>query len=63
MDGKNNFMAKAFHLFVNMDKMVGGQFEQGLTQLKSVVESAPKDGTQVSTSAETPAEPNAETQQ
>jgi hypothetical protein len=42
MDGKNNFMAKAVGLVMNMDKMVGGQFEQGLAQLKSVVETAPR---------------------
>jgi hypothetical protein len=40
MSGKNNFMAKAFNLFVNCDKMVGGQFEHGLANIKSVVESA-----------------------
>ena len=39
MEGKNNFIAKAVCLFMNMDKMVGGQFEQGLAQMKSVVES------------------------
>lgn len=38
MTGKNDFMGKAFGLFVNVEKMVGGQFEQGLSQLKSVVE-------------------------
>jgi hypothetical protein len=38
MTGHNNFMAKAVHLFMNMDRMVGGQFEQGLAQMKSVVE-------------------------
>jgi hypothetical protein len=42
MEGKNNFMAKAIHLFMNMDKMIGGQFEKGLATMKSVVESAPK---------------------
>jgi hypothetical protein len=42
MFGKNNFMAKAVHLFMNMDKMVGGQFEQGLAQMKSVAETAPR---------------------
>jgi hypothetical protein len=38
MSGKNNFLAKAFCLFMNMDKMIGGQFEDGLANLKSVVE-------------------------
>jgi hypothetical protein len=40
MSGKNNFMAKAFNLFVNCDKMVGGEFEKGLANMRSVVESA-----------------------
>lgn len=40
MDGNNNFLAKALGLFMNMDKMIGGQFEQGLASLKSIAESA-----------------------
>jgi uncharacterized protein YndB with AHSA1/START domain len=36
--GSRNFMFKAVGLFMDMDKMVGGQFEEGLAQLKSVVE-------------------------
>lgn len=43
MTGKNGFMAKAFGLFVNCDKMVGGQFEKGLAQMKALTEaSSPK---------------------
>jgi len=42
MEGKNNFMAKAFGLFVNCDKMVGGQFEKGLESMKSLAESPAK---------------------
>ena len=42
MVGKNNFMAKAVHLVVNMDRMVGGDFEKGLARMKSVAEAAPK---------------------
>jgi hypothetical protein len=38
MYGKNNFVGKAMGLIMNCDKMVGGQFEKGLAQLKSVVE-------------------------
>jgi len=38
MTGQNNFLSKAICMFVNMDKMVGGMFEQGLTQMKTVVE-------------------------
>ncbi len=38
MQGRNNFMSKAFCVFVNMDKLVGGDFEKGLAQLKAVVE-------------------------
>jgi uncharacterized protein YndB with AHSA1/START domain len=40
MTGEKNFIAKAFHLVVNMDKMVGGDFEKGLAQMKSVAEAA-----------------------
>ena len=42
MTGNNNFMAKAVHLFMNMDKMVGGQFEKGLAQMKAAVEPTAK---------------------
>jgi len=42
MAGENNFMAKAFGLVMNMDKMVGGDFEKGLAQLKSVAETSSK---------------------
>jgi hypothetical protein len=38
MTGRNNFLSKAICLFVDMDKMVGGMFEQGLTRMKTVVE-------------------------
>ncbi len=40
MFGKNNFMSKTIGLFMNCDKMVGGQFEQGLAQMKSVVKAS-----------------------
>ncbi len=39
MFGKNNFMSKAFGLFVDCEKMIGKDFEQGLANMKSVVES------------------------
>jgi hypothetical protein len=29
-------------LFVSMDKMIGGEFEKGLAQMKSVTEAAKK---------------------
>jgi len=41
MTGQNNFLSKAICLFVNMDSMVGGMFEQGLAQMKTVVERRP----------------------
>ena len=40
MEGRNNFLAKAINLFMNMDRMVGSQFEKGLADMKKVVESA-----------------------
>ena len=38
MSGDKNFIAKALHLFMNMDKMIGGQFQKGLADLKTVAE-------------------------
>jgi len=38
MTGKNNFTARALCFFMNMDKMVGGEFEKGLAQMKAVAE-------------------------
>lgn len=38
MTGKNNFFFKLMHAVMNMDKMVGPDFERGLGQLKAVVE-------------------------
>jgi len=40
MSGKNNFMGKAIGLFMDCDKMVGGQFEQGLANMNSIVQKA-----------------------
>jgi hypothetical protein len=40
MDGDNNFVGKAMCLFMSMDKMVGGDFEKGLAQMKTVAEKA-----------------------
>lgn len=42
MNGRNNFIGKAVGLFMNCDKMVGGQFEKGFANLKAVVETPGK---------------------
>ena len=42
MTGRQNFITKTVCMFMSMDKMVGGQFEQGLAQMKSVAEAANK---------------------
>jgi hypothetical protein len=42
MTGKNNFIAKAMCMFMNMDRMIGGQFEKGLAAMKSIIEAAPR---------------------
>ena len=42
MAGQKNFMFKAIGLFMDCDKMCGDQFEQGLAQLKSTVETEKK---------------------
>lgn len=38
MTGEKNFISKAFGLIMDMDKMVGADFEKGLANLKPVVE-------------------------
>jgi hypothetical protein len=42
MDGHNNFVGKTFCLFMDMDKVVGADFEKGLKALKSVSEAQAK---------------------
>lgn len=42
MFGEKNFMAKAVHLVMSMDKMIGGQFEKGLADMKTAAEGAAK---------------------
>lgn len=44
MDGNNTLPGKIFGLFMNMDKMLGAEFERGLGKLKAVAESSPKAG-------------------
>jgi hypothetical protein len=38
MSGNNNFIAKAIGLIIDCDKMVGGYFEKGLANLKTLSE-------------------------
>lgn len=40
MDGNNNFIGKLFGLFVDMDTMIGADFDKGLASLQSVSEAA-----------------------
>ena len=42
MSGRKNYISKAYCLFVNMDEMVGGDFEKGLAEMKVIVEGASK---------------------
>lgn len=38
MDGRHNFIGKAFGLFMDMDKMLGADIEKGLARLKTAAE-------------------------
>jgi hypothetical protein len=42
MDGNNNFVGKIMSVFMNMDKMIGGDFEKGLAALKIIAEDQAK---------------------
>lgn len=64
MSGKNNFIGKAMCLFMDMDKMVGADFEKGLASLKAQSESAVKEPIGLTPPESTPADaatPPAET--
>ncbi|HVR87618.1 MAG TPA: SRPBCC family protein [Planctomycetota bacterium] len=39
MSGKKNFISKAVCMFMNMDQMVGGMFDKGLSDMKALAES------------------------
>jgi hypothetical protein len=41
MDGENGFMAKAASLVMDMDKLIGADFEKGLAAMKTAAETAP----------------------
>jgi hypothetical protein len=41
MSGKNNFIAKAFSMFMDCEKMIGPDFEKGLANLKALTEANP----------------------
>jgi hypothetical protein len=45
MDGEKNFMEKMVCLFMDMDKMVGGSYEEGLGNIKKIVETPPAETT------------------
>jgi hypothetical protein len=38
MDGRSAYFVKVMGIFMNMDKMVGSQFSEGLANLKRVAE-------------------------
>jgi len=38
MSGRQSFMAKLMTIFIDCDRMVGGQFEKGLASLKAIAE-------------------------
>jgi hypothetical protein len=57
MDGENSFSAKAMGLVMDMDQMIGKDFESGLTNLQAVAEAAAE--AQRSAAAKPPEAPNA----
>ncbi|MGH7348710.1 MAG: hypothetical protein ACREI6_01745 [Candidatus Rokuibacteriota bacterium] len=38
LDGHNTFVGKVMSVFMNMDRMIGGEFEKGLASLESIAE-------------------------
>ena len=60
MDGTNNLMAKVFGLFMNMDKMIGGDFEKGFAKLKQISEAEAQKQAAEKAAAEAKAKADAE---
>ena len=42
MDGTNDFVHKFFSLIMNIEEMIGSKYEEGLTDLKTIVEAEAK---------------------
>jgi hypothetical protein len=40
MSGCGNFISKLIGVFISMDRMIGGHFDNGLQQLKALAEKA-----------------------
>ena len=57
MEGKNNFMSKAAGVFMNMDELIGKDFEKGLAKLKAVAEEEAKKAPAEDTAAPAMANP------
>jgi len=55
MNGNNNFMAKAIHVVMDMDKMIGKDFESGLGTLKTLAEAEARKRAESAKAAATPA--------
>ena len=42
MTGEKSFVAKGLHLVMNMDRMIGDQFDKGLAAMRAAAEAAPR---------------------
>jgi hypothetical protein len=61
MSGENSFVGKAMGLLMNMDKIIGQSFEEGLANLKDVAEAKGAEAAVESTQTPAPAEPPPQT--
>jgi len=55
MDGKNDFMGKAFALFADLDTMIGNDFEKGLASMRREAEADAKKRVEASATSAPPA--------
>ena len=42
MSGEKDLLAKALHLVMDMDRMIGDKFDEGLAQMKAIAEAGPR---------------------
>ena len=51
MEGRNHFLNKAFSLVMDMDQLVGADFERGLGALKAAAENSARSNAAVTLAA------------
>jgi hypothetical protein len=60
MNGDVDFVGRAFHMFMDMDAMIGGEYDKGLASLKELSETKAREAAAVAAAAQAAAEAQAQ---